>query len=148
MGDADVAGASFSPAFSIMLSLSRERIAELGCSPVGEDPKAFVERGGLKHLEDEAASMAIARVRQAAYPLVFKLFGSEMPRGKARNLVLARLRQDLARITLGYRQPRRNRKRAAAKGRLGAGARRPAIAARWQHSPLANGTDSYRIVLG
>lgn len=119
MGDTDVAGASFSPAFSIILSLSRERIAELGCSPVGEDPKAFVERGGLKYLEDEAASMAIARVRRAAYPLVFKLFGSEMPRGKARNLVLARLRQDLARIesTLGYRRPQRNRKRAAAKGR-------------------------------
>ena len=119
MGDTDVAGASFSPAFSIILSLSRERIAELGCSPVGEDPKAFVERGGLKYLEDEAANMAIARVRRAAYPLVFKLFDSEMPRGKARNLVLARLRQDLARIesTLGYRRPQRNRKRTAAKGR-------------------------------
>ena len=114
----DAAADATSAAFSIVLSLSRERIAELGCTPVGEDPKAFVERGGLKHLEDEAARMAIARVRRAAYPLVFKLFGSQMPRGKARDFVLARLREDLVRIedTLGLRQPRRRRKQAAAKG--------------------------------
>jgi len=87
------------------LSLARERIAELGCPPIGEDPKAFVERGGLSRLETEASETAVRRVREAAYPLIFKLFGSEMPRGKQRKVVLARLGQDLARIekTLGYR---------------------------------------------
>ena len=102
-------GASFSSAFSIVLSLARERIAELGCSPVGENPKAFVDRGGLSRLETEAAEAAIKRVREAAYPLIFKLFGSEMPRGKERQIILSRLGQDLARIEkrLGYlRQPR------------------------------------------
>src|SRR5512132_824284 len=97
--------ASFSSAFSIVLSLASNRIAELGCTPVGEDPKAFVDRGGLRRLEIEASEAAIRRVREAAYPLIFKLFGAEMPRGKERKLVLARLGQDLARIekTLGYR---------------------------------------------
>jgi hypothetical protein len=100
-----VAGASFSSAFSIILSLARERIAELGCAPVGEDPKAFVDRGGLSRLETEAAEAAIKGVRKAAYPLIFNLFGSELPRGKERKLVLTRLGQDLARIeqSLGYR---------------------------------------------
>jgi hypothetical protein len=103
--DAPRRGASFSSAFSIILSLARERIAELGCPPIGEDPKAFVERGGLSRLETEASETAVRRVREAAYPLIFKLFGSEMPRGKQRKVVLARLGQDLARIekTLGYR---------------------------------------------
>jgi hypothetical protein len=103
--DAPRRGASFSSAFSIILSLARERIAELGCPAIGEDPKAFVDRGGLSRLETEAAEAAIRRVREAAYPLIFKLFGSEMPRGKERKLVLTRLGQDLARIekTLGYR---------------------------------------------
>ena len=98
-------GASFSSAFSIILSLARERIAELGCPPVGENPKAFVNRGGLRRLESEAAEVAIRRVREAAYPLIFKLFGDQMPRGKERKLILTRLGQDLARIekTLGYR---------------------------------------------
>jgi len=52
----------------------------------------------------EAADAAIRKVREAAYPLIFKLFGSEMPRGKERKLVLARLSQDLSRIEtiLGY----------------------------------------------
>src|SRR4029450_9536917 len=97
--------ASFSSAFSIVLSSATNRIAELGCAPIGEDPKAFVDRGGLRRLETEAATEAIKRVREAAYPLIFKLFGSEMPRGKERKLVLSRLGQDLARIekTLGYR---------------------------------------------
>jgi len=97
--------ASFSSAFSIILSSASDRIAELGCAAVGEDPKAFVDRGGLRRLETEAADAAIRRVREAAYPLIFKLFGSEMPRGKERKLVLTRLGQDLARIekTLGYR---------------------------------------------
>jgi len=97
--------ASFSSAFSIVLSLASDRIAELGCAAVGEDPRAFVDRGGLRRLETEAADAAIRRVREAAYPLIFKLFGSEMPRGKERKLVLTRLGQDLARIerTLGYR---------------------------------------------
>ena len=96
--------ASFSSAFSIILSLASNRIAELGCAPVGEDPKAFVDRGGLRRLETEAADAAIRRVREAAYPLIFKLFGSEMPRGKERKLVLTRLGEDLARIekALGY----------------------------------------------
>jgi hypothetical protein len=96
--------ASFSSAFSIILSSASDRIAELGCAPVGEDPKAFVDRGGLRRLEIEAADAAIRRVREAAYPLIFKLFGSEMPRGKERKLVLTRLGQDLARIekSLGY----------------------------------------------
>jgi len=31
----------------IVLSLASERIAELGCAPVGEDAKAFVDRGGF-----------------------------------------------------------------------------------------------------
>jgi hypothetical protein len=103
--DAPRRGASFSSAFSIILSLARERIAELGCPPIGEDPKAFVERGGLSRLETEASETAVRRVREAAYPLIFKLFGSEMPRGKQRKVVLARLGQDLVRIekALGYR---------------------------------------------
>ena len=98
--------ASFSSAFSIVLSLASNRIAELGCDPVGEDPKTFVDRGGLRRLETEAADAAIRRVRETAYPLIFKLFGSEMPRGKQRKVVLARLSQDLSRIetTLGYIQ--------------------------------------------
>jgi hypothetical protein len=105
MGKEAVAGASFSSAFSIILSLARDRIGELGCAPVGDDPKAFVDRGGLSRLETEAAEAAIKGVRRAAYPLIFNLFGSEMPRGKKRQLVLTRLGQDLARIeqSLGYR---------------------------------------------
>jgi hypothetical protein len=105
--DAPRRGASFSSAFLIILSLARERIAELGCPPVGDDPKAFVDRGGLGRLETDAAEAAIRRVREAAYPLIFKLFGSEMPRGKERKVVLTRLGQDLARIEnmLGYRLP-------------------------------------------
>jgi hypothetical protein len=103
--DAPRRGASFSSAFSIILRLARERVAELGCPPIGEDPKAFVHRGGLRRLEDEAAEVAIRRVREAAYPLIFKLFGDEMPRGKERKRVLSRLGEDLARIEkmLGYR---------------------------------------------
>jgi hypothetical protein len=102
--------ASFSSAFSIILSLASNRIAELGCAPLGEDPKAFVDRGGLRRLETEATDAAIRRVREAAYPLIFKLFGSEMPRGKERKLVLTRLGQDLRRIekTLGYGGPARD----------------------------------------
>ena len=102
--------ASFSSAFSIILSLASNRIAELGCAPVGEDPKAFVDCGGLRRLETEAADAAIRRVREAAYPLIFKLFGSEMPRGKERKLVLIRLGEDMARIekALGY-EPRATR---------------------------------------
>jgi hypothetical protein len=96
--------ASFSSAFSIVLSSASDRITELGCAPVGDDPKAFVDRGGLRRLEAEAAEAAIRRLREAAYPLVFKLFGSDMPRGKERKVVLARLGRDLARIekSLGY----------------------------------------------
>jgi hypothetical protein len=96
--------ASFSSAFSIVLSLASDRIAELGCAPIGEDPKAFVDRGGLRRLENEAADAAIRRVREAAYPLIFKLFGSEMPHGKQRKVILTRLGQDLSRIerALGY----------------------------------------------
>jgi hypothetical protein len=103
--DASHRGTSLSTAFSLFLSLARERIAELGCPPVGEDPQAFVDRGGLRRLETEAAEAAIRRVREAAYPLIFKLFGSKMPRGKQRKLVLTRLGQDLVRIekALGYR---------------------------------------------
>ena len=102
--------ASFSSAFSIVLSLASDRIAELGCAPVGEDPKTFVDRGGLRRLETEAADAAIRRVREAAYPLIFRLCGSEMPRGKERKLVLTRLGQDLRRIekTLGYGGPARD----------------------------------------
>jgi hypothetical protein len=96
--------ASFSSAFSIVLSLAGNRIAELGCAPVGEDPQGFVDRGGLRQLEKEAADAAIRRVREAAYPLIFKLFGAEMPHGKERKLVLTRLGRDLNRIeqALGY----------------------------------------------
>jgi hypothetical protein len=103
--DAPRRGASFSSAFSIILSLARERIAELGCPPLGENAKAFIDSGGLSRLEAEAAEVAIRRVREAAYPIIFKLFGSEMPRGKERKVVLTRLGQDLARIekALGYR---------------------------------------------
>jgi hypothetical protein len=75
-----------------------DQISELGCAPVGEDPKAFVDRGGLRRLETEAADAANRRVRETAYPLIFKLFGSEMPRGKERKRVLARLGEDMARI--------------------------------------------------
>jgi hypothetical protein len=103
--DAPRRGASFSSAFSIILSLARERIAELGCPAIGENPKAFVDRGGLRRLEAEAAEAAIRRVREAAYPIIFTLFGFKMPHGKERKLILARLGQDLARIeeNLGYR---------------------------------------------
>jgi len=103
--DARHRGTSLSSAFSVFLSLARERVAELGCAPVDEDPQAFVDRGGLRRLETEAAEAAIRRVREAAYPLIFKLFGSKMPRGRERNLVLTRLGKDLARIeqALGYR---------------------------------------------
>ena len=102
--------ASFSSAFSIVLSLASDRITDLGCTPVGEDPKMFVDRGGLRSLETEAADAAIKRVREAAYPLVFRLCGSELPRGKARKQVLTRLAQDLRRIekTLGYGGPARD----------------------------------------
>ena len=102
--------ASFSSAFSIVLSLASDRIAELGCTPVGEDPKMFVDRGALRRLETEAADAAIKRVREAAYPLVFRLCGSELPRGKARKQVLIRLAQDLRRIekTLGFEGPARD----------------------------------------
>ena len=55
MSDDASSWASFSSAFSIVLSLASDRIAELGCAPVGEDPKAFVDRGGLRRLETEAA---------------------------------------------------------------------------------------------
>ena len=98
--------ASFSSAFSIVLSSANDRITELGCTPVGEDPHSFVDRGGLRRLETEAAAAAIKRVREAAYPLIFKLFGAEMPSGKERKVILRLLGQDLKRIeeTLGYRQ--------------------------------------------
>ena len=91
--------------FSIVLSLASDRIAELGCTPVGEDPKAFVDRGGLRRLETEAADAAIRRVREAAYPLIFKLFGSQLPQGKERKVILSRLGKDLNRIevALGHR---------------------------------------------
>ncbi len=103
--DASSRGASYSSAFEIILSLARERIAELGCPAIGENAKAFVDRGGLSRLETEAAEVAIRRVREAAYPLIFKLFGSKMPSGKERKIVLKRLGQDLARIekNLGYK---------------------------------------------
>ena len=104
MGDDAPLWASFSSAFAIVLSAASDRIAELGCDPVGDDAEAFVDRGGLRRLEAEAADAAIRRLREAAYPLIFKLFGSQMPRGKHRKLVLARLGQDLARIekSLGH----------------------------------------------
>jgi hypothetical protein len=35
--------------------LARQRIAELGCHPVGEEPQAFVDREGLRRLETEVA---------------------------------------------------------------------------------------------
>jgi hypothetical protein len=92
---------SFSSAFSIILSLASHRLAELGCTPVGGDAKEFVGRGGLRRLEAEAADAAVRRVREAAYPLIFRLFGAEIPRGKDRKLVLRQLRADLARIEKG-----------------------------------------------
>ena len=48
------------------------------------------------------------RVREAAYPLIFKLLGAEMPHGEERKLVLTRLGRDLSRIetALGYSEPR------------------------------------------
>jgi len=97
--------ATFSWAFSIVLSLANARIAELGCTPVGDDPKKFVDRGGLRRLEREAAEAAIKSVREAAYPVILKLFGLKMPIGKDRKAVLARLGQDLGRIekALKYR---------------------------------------------
>ena len=117
--------ASFSSAFSIVLSSANDRITELGCTPVGEDPQAFVNRGGLRRLETEAAAAAIKRVCEAAYPLIFKLFGGEMPRGGERKLVLSRLGQDLKRIeeTLGFRQdPTQDASRKSMSGHLRSGA--------------------------
>ena len=118
--------ASFSSAFSIVLSLASNRIAELGCTPVGEDPKAFVDRGGLRRLEIEASEAAIRRAREAAYPLIFKLFGAEMPRGKERKLVLARLGQDMARLekVLGFGPPEQTRGRPRGNGRRTAATKR------------------------
>jgi hypothetical protein len=113
--------ASFSSAFSIVLSLASNRIAELGCPPVGEDPQAFVDRGGLRQLEKEAADTAIRRVREAAYPLIFRLFGSEMPRRRERKRVLAQLGRDLSRIeqALGYdKRPTKDATRGPTAGRL------------------------------
>jgi hypothetical protein len=100
--------ASFSSAFSIVLSLASDRIAELGCTPVGEDPKAFVDRGGLRRLETEAAETAIRRIREAAYPHIFKLFGAQLPRGKERKVILKRLGQDLSRIEIALGQGERH----------------------------------------
>jgi len=50
----------------------------------------------------------LERVREAAYPLIFKLLGAEMPHGKERKLVLTRLGRDLSHIekALGYSEPR------------------------------------------
>jgi hypothetical protein len=100
--------ASFSSAFSIILDLASSRITDLGCDPVGDDPETFVDRGGLRRLEQEAADMAVRRVREAAYPLILRLFGAEMPRGEERKLTLRRLRQDLSCIeqALGYNERR------------------------------------------
>ena len=117
--------ASFSSAFSIVLSSANDRITELGCTPVGEDPQAFVDRGGLRRLETEAAAAAIKRVREAAYPLIFKLFGAEMPSGKERKVILRLLGQDLKRIeeTLGYGQdPTQDASRKSMSSRMRSGA--------------------------
>ena len=117
--------ASFSSAFSIVLSSANDRITELGCTPVGEDPQAFVDGGGLRRLETEAAAAAIKRVREAAYPLIFKLFGAEMPSGKERKVILRLLGQDLKRIeeTLGYRQdPTQDALRKSMSNRMRSGA--------------------------
>ena len=113
--------ASFSSAFSIVLDLASDRIADLGCTSIGEDPQAFVDRGGLRQLEKEAADMAVRRVREAAYPLIFKLFGAEMPGGAERKLVLTRLGQDLNRIehALGYdKRPQKDGARGSVSGDL------------------------------
>jgi hypothetical protein len=40
----------------------------------------------LARLETEASETAVRRVREAAYPLIFK-FGSEMARGKQRKII-------------------------------------------------------------
>ena len=117
--------ASFSSAFSIVLSSANDRITELGCTPVGEDPQAFVDGGGLRRLETEAAAAAIKRVREAAYPLIFKLFGAEMPSGRERKVVLTRLGHDLNRIekTLGYGQnPTQDASRKSMSSRMRSGA--------------------------
>ena len=117
--------ASFSSAFSFVLSSANDRIIELGCTPVGEDPQAFVDGGGLRRLETEAAAAAIKRVREAAYPLIFKLFGAEMPSGKERKVILRLLGQDLKRIeeTLGYRQdPTQDALRKSMSNRMRSGA--------------------------
>jgi hypothetical protein len=135
--DASRRGASYSSAFAIILSLARERIAELGCPPIGENPKTFIDRGGLSRLESEAAEVAIRRVREAAYPLIFKLFGSKMPRGKERKVVLTRLGEDLARIekTLRYRlQPTREDARGQTNERVGPHSQRAAAAKRQNKS--------------
>ena len=47
MSDEAPRWASFSSAFSIVLSSATNRIAELGCAPIGEDPRTFVESRGL-----------------------------------------------------------------------------------------------------
>jgi hypothetical protein len=117
--------ASFSSAFSIVLSSANVRITELGCTPVGEDPQAFVDRGGLRRLETEAAAAAIKKVREAAYPLIFKLLGAEMPSGRERKVILSRLGQDLKRIeeTLAYRQnPTQDASRKSMSSRMRSGA--------------------------
>ena len=117
--------ASFSSAFSIVLSSANDRITELGCTPVGEDPQAFVDRGGLRRLETEAAATAIRKVREAAYPLIFKLFGAEMPSGRERKVILSLLGRDSKRIeeTLGYRQhPAQDASRKSMSRRMRSGA--------------------------
>jgi hypothetical protein len=57
-------------AWRVAVDCARLSTAELGCAPIGEDPKTFVELGGLRRLETEAATEAIKRVREAAYPLL------------------------------------------------------------------------------
>jgi len=47
----------------------------LDCTPVGDDPKAFVKRGGLRQLEREAMRSARDLVRIWAWPQMDELLG-------------------------------------------------------------------------
>src|SRR5262245_44656141 len=79
--------ASFSPAFSIVLSSARGRIAELGCAPmaVTQSRSSIAEACVAWKLRPRPKpSKEFAR-----RPILFKLFGSDMPRGKKRKLVLS-----------------------------------------------------------
>ena len=58
---------------ALVSSVGRMALEDLGCTPVGDDPTAFIERGGLQALEKEAIKTALITVRKYAHPLIVAL---------------------------------------------------------------------------